>query len=193
MNLTIYFIMIFCTFPIPSLDTTDGRYAFFTEEESMAEIIAYQFEDRDFDSNVTEVEYLVPKYLDSVERLHQCSDLEEIPTRLSNIEVYWGRLHKLVDQCCELEGDLDYTNDLKNALQNEMEILEKTYFGIKDLMDKENPEKIDRLLLMGDMIVSRMDQVLAMMGFPKKHADRQLMKDLLSMHLNWYTKAMKAS
>ena len=144
----------------------------------MGEIISFQEETSNFEMLVEEVEYLVPKYLESLKQLER-SEGSELTLFLNKVEICWNRLEKVLGQIALWEDDFSYKSICLKCMQEELSTLEILFVPIHKkvcLADHEREKKA------GQRILKRMDFLLEKMGFHDEHLDRRWAKETLQSY-----------
>ncbi|SCA63529.1 hypothetical protein SCG7109_AR_00050 [Chlamydiales bacterium SCGC AG-110-M15] len=136
----------------------------------------------DYDSAVDEVEVLVPKYLDVLGLLERSDSFYDISIHLKSVVSYWTRIAFLLEQIQTLEQDESLDVAMKTSLQSELEVLEKVYLKINEVIQFFPNRWTDEMWLAADQCIQRMDNILSIMGFTQDHEDRALLRDV--MHKN---------
>lgn len=142
----------------------------------------------DFESIVDEIDFLVPKYLDSLEELQEVDSFAEMPARIQNIIVYWQRLEKLFIQLEPLEKTIEFRDIMTNSLQAELAALEKVYLRVNLRIEFNESQWTRSLWKAADAILKRMDLVLEELDFAEEHEDRLLIVELENKNKEKYQK-----
>lgn len=135
----------------------------------------------DLDQIVDEIEFLVPKYVTSVEKLKQEDFLEDIPVRIKNMKLYWDRLSELFQDQIVTNLLHGIEAELKSSLQIELETLESIYFPIhsqlhnsRNLFDFEHP-----IWNASESLLKRMEEALEFFEFSAEHKDRVFIREIM--------------
>lgn len=145
----------------------------------MADNIVLNFDAVDFDAAVDEMDLLVPKYLKALEQLDTVKSLEEIPWYMKNVSQYWERIDKLLRQVGPFEAHLPINQIRKEALQSELQVLERVYLMLNIKIEWVREPISQNLRSAAYLTLARMDAVLSGLGFEKEHQDRFLIETLI--------------
>lgn len=151
-------------------------------------IVHFDLEALDFESAVDEVDILVPKYLEALEKLEAADSFAEIPSRLQNVVVYWERLTLLFQQLQPLENEVPFGEIMSNSLQSELATLEKVYLRINLRIEFVESKWTRSLWKAAELVLERMDIVLAGLSFAEDHEDRLLIAELQTKNSDKYQK-----
>lgn len=144
----------------------------------MADIVTLDTKAIDFESAVDEVDILIPRYLEAVEALRDTEKVEDITSRLQHVMVYWERLSLLFEQIQPLEADIPFGLIIKDTLQAELATLEQVYLRLNLQIELSESEWTQELWEAAKQVLCRMDEVLALIGFPRDHEDRVLITEM---------------
>lgn len=145
----------------------------------MANIISFiESQFFDYEEALEEIEFLVPKYLESVECLEEEDRLEAIPGCLRNVEAYWGRLSSLLSGVQNLEEDPSLKTAIVNSQQSELMVLERVYLKINERIHFSEQHWTHAMWCAAESILNRMDIVLDSLGFDQEHEDRMLVQEI---------------
>ncbi len=146
----------------------------------MADIITFSTESVDLDSAIGEIEVLIPKYLDALEKLEDVEHFEDVPVRLSNVMVYWGRISALFGQIGDLEEQVDFKKLKVNTLQSELTVLEDVYIMISEEVHGSPQKWSEAMWDAAELTLQRMDLILGEIGFEDDHEDRVLIREVMA-------------
>ena len=79
-----------------------------------------------------------------------------------------------------LEVDVPFQEIITNSLQSELSVLEKVYLGINLRIEFTTNQWTDSMWKSAKIVLNRMDQVLAELGFAEDHEDRRLIQEMNS-------------
>lgn len=150
----------------------------------MAEFIAFGAGFMDYDSTMDEIEVLIPKYLEAIDCLEGVDVTEDLPLALKNVEVYWDRLTTLFMQVRTLDTGMQLKEIVSNSLRAELRILEKVYLGLNQRLMRPKQEWSEMLFRSAELILLRMDRVLAGLGFREGDEDRSFVAKLMAKTMN---------
>ena len=149
----------------------------------MADIISFHSECFDFEAMVSEVEILIPKYMDALEEIKDEDQLHKLAGQVKNIAAYWERLSQLFDAFAAHDGEEDmginFQNVQLNTMQTELDALESVYLRVHNHICFDAAKDIDPIFWeLSKTILKRMSTILKKLGFDENHKDRMFVKDM---------------
>lgn len=152
----------------------------------MNKIVNFSAETVDFDVAVDEVDLLIPRYLEAIERLDMAQEDQEIEAAVQNVDVYWNRLRTLFQELEQVEQQLPFDEIIRDTMQAELSTLERAYMRLNVRIEFSEASWTKRLWIAARAVLKRMDTVLRELGFPEHHEDRLLITDIQNRNRERY-------
>ncbi|MDF2577725.1 MAG: hypothetical protein K0S74_1209 [Chlamydiales bacterium] len=143
----------------------------------MGDIIYFAKEEMDIATAIKEIDFMVTRYLESLESLKDQDVFEIIPSLIANITTYWNRLLQLLEIARGADAAQSIDNTLKESLQRELNVLQSMYLKVNQRICFLKTHWTDAMWKAADAVLDRMDQVLAQLGFAPTHRDRIFIRE----------------
>lgn len=142
----------------------------------MVEIISLnQDENLSLEAIAYELSVLIPRYLETLDRIEAESDLDLFLCWLSNSFLYRQRLKKVFDCASQSSKEFSFEESMMQSLQVELEVLEIIYGELED------GKRFDSTSLMliyeaKEQILEQMVCILCLLGIEEGNEDLQAIK-----------------